>query len=221
MPDRMAAAAADEALAALAAATRPHEDAPGDGQHEPLAPTLFRGASEPTFLSAEEVEGFAERGYCVVRGAFLPGDLADVEKDLDRFEASNERRMAEADAKSHQEMMNAPRAAERGEKVDDGRKEHYQRYNINVSKEITFTSGAVLTSDACRAFVRHPVFQGITRDIIAGRPRLYNDQAVYKKAAPARNFPLHQDNGYAYIEPQLYLTCWVALTDADEQSGCP
>ena len=29
---------------------------------------------------------------------------------------------------------------------------------------------AVLTSDACRAFVRHPVFQGITRDIIAGRP---------------------------------------------------
>jgi len=210
------------ALAALAAATRPHEDAPGDGQHEPLAPTLFRGESAPTFLSTEQVEGFAERGFCVVRGAFGAEDFADVEKDLDRFEASNERRMAEADAKSHQEMMNARRAAERGEKVDDdGRKEHYQRYNINVSKEITFTSGAVLTSDACRAFVRHPVFQGITRDIIAGRPRLYNDQAVYKKAAPARNFPLHQDNGYAYIEPQLYLTCWVALTDADEQSGCP
>ena len=215
----MADAAADEALAALAAATRPHEDAPGDGQR--LAPTLFRGESEPTFLSTEQVEGFAERGFCVVRGAFGAEDFADVEKDLDRFEASNERRMAEADAKSHQEMMNARRAAERGEKADDGRKEHYQRYNINVSKEITFTSGAVLTSDACRAFVRHPVFQGITRDIIAGRPRLYNDQAVYKKAAPARNFPLHQDNGYAYIEPQLYLTCWVALTDADEQSGCP
>ena len=67
------------------------------------------------------MEGFAERGFCVVRGAFTPNDLADVEKDLDRFEASNERRMAEADAKSHQEMMTARRAADRGEKVD-GRK---------------------------------------------------------------------------------------------------
>ena len=30
-----------------------------------------------------------------------------------------------------------------------------------------------------------------------------------------------QDNGYAYIDPQMYLTCWVALTDATAASGCP
>ena len=50
--------------------------------------------------------------------------------------------------------------------------------------------------------------------------RLYWDQAVYKKPGNAEEFPFHQDNGYTYIEPQQYLTCWVALTDADEHNGC-
>jgi ectoine hydroxylase-related dioxygenase (phytanoyl-CoA dioxygenase family) len=31
----------------------------------------------------------------------------------------------------------------------------------------------------------------------------------------------HQDNGYAYIDPQHYLTCWVASTDATVETGCP
>ena len=51
--------------------------------------------------------------------------------------------------------------------------------------------------------------------------RLYWDQAVYKKPGTKDEFPWHQDNGYTYIEPQAYLTCWVALTDTDESNGCP
>ncbi|MGH2474890.1 MAG: phytanoyl-CoA dioxygenase family protein, partial [Candidatus Limnocylindrales bacterium] len=31
----------------------------------------------------------------------------------------------------------------------------------------------------------------------------------------------HQDNGYAYVEPQQYLTIWLALTDATTENGCP
>ena len=34
-------------------------------------------------------------------------------------------------------------------------------------------------------------------------------------------FPWHQDNGYTFIEPQAYLTCWLALSDTDESNGCP
>ena len=26
---------------------------------------------------------------------------------------------------------------------------------------------------------------------------------------------------YTFIEPQAYLTCWLALTDTDETNGCP
>jgi ectoine hydroxylase-related dioxygenase (phytanoyl-CoA dioxygenase family) len=51
--------------------------------------------------------------------------------------------------------------------------------------------------------------------------RLYWDQAVYKKPERPGVFPWHQDNGYTYIEPQQYLTCWVALTDATRENGCP
>jgi phytanoyl-CoA hydroxylase len=50
---------------------------------------------------------------------------------------------------------------------------------------------------------------------------LYWDQAVYKKPEKPRRFPWHQDNGYAFVEPQQYLTCWVALTDATFENGCP
>ena len=30
-----------------------------------------------------------------------------------------------------------------------------------------------------------------------------------------------QDNGYTFIEPLQYLTCWVALNDATPENGCP
>ncbi len=33
--------------------------------------------------------------------------------------------------------------------------------------------------------------------------------------------PWHQDNGYTYVEPQQYLTVWLALTDATLDNGCP
>jgi phytanoyl-CoA hydroxylase len=51
--------------------------------------------------------------------------------------------------------------------------------------------------------------------------RLYWDQAVYKKPEPVREFPWHQDNGYTFVEPQSYLTCWVPLTPATVDNGCP
>jgi ectoine hydroxylase-related dioxygenase (phytanoyl-CoA dioxygenase family) len=30
----------------------------------------------------------------------------------------------------------------------------------------------------------------------------------------------HQDNGYTFVEPQAYLTCWIAITDATTENGC-
>ena len=50
---------------------------------------------------------------------------------------------------------------------------------------------------------------------------MYWDQAVYKKPEKPRRFPWHQDNGYAFVEPQQYLTIWIALTDATRDNGCP
>ena len=87
--------------------------------------------------------------------------------------------------------------------------------------EITFNVHPVLRSPAAEAFTRDVVFQDLTHDLLGPDVRLYWDQTVYKKPGTADHFPWHQDNGYAYTEPQQYLTCWVALTDADEENGCP
>lgn len=87
--------------------------------------------------------------------------------------------------------------------------------------EITFTVHLVTRSAALRAFCTGEVFRDLAHDLIGPDVRLYWDQAVYKKPGMREDFPWHQDNGYTYVEPQQYLTCWVALTDVNEANGCP
>lgn len=85
----------------------------------------------------------------------------------------------------------------------------------------TFTIHLVTRSELLRSFVTHPRLLGLCADLIGPDVNLYWDQAVYKKTEAPRRFPWHQDNGYTYIEPQQYLTCWIALTDATVENGCP
>ena len=72
-----------------------------------------------------------------------------------------------------------------------------------------------------REFTCSPLLTDVCADLVGPDVRLYWDQAVYKKPGTESPFPWHQDNGYAFVEPQQYLTCWVALTDATEENGCP
>ena len=95
------------------------------------------------------------------------------------------------------------------------------RFFIARADEITFTTHLVRESPLLRAFTRSPPLTGLCADLLGPDVRLYWDQAVYKKPGTESPFPWHQDNGYAFVEPQQYLTCWVALTDATEDNGCP
>jgi ectoine hydroxylase-related dioxygenase (phytanoyl-CoA dioxygenase family) len=92
---------------------------------------------------------------------------------------------------------------------------------IYRADEITFTTHLVTRSPALRAMVAAPPFTDLAVDLLGSPVRLYWDQAVYKKPGTEAPFPWHQDNGYAFVEPQQYLTCWVALTDVTEDNGCP
>ena len=73
----------------------------------------------------------------------------------------------------------------------------------------------------CAPSACHPTIAGICADLVGPDVNLYWDQAVYKKPEKPRRFPWHQDNGYAFVEPQQYLTVWLALTDATLANGCP
>jgi len=92
---------------------------------------------------------------------------------------------------------------------------------IARADEITFTPHAVTRSPLANAFTRSQFFQGLSHDLLGPDVRLYWDQLVYKKPGNPEIFPWHQDNGYTFIKPQQYLTCWIAFSDADEENGCP
>ena len=95
------------------------------------------------------------------------------------------------------------------------------RLSIAETGAITFSVHLAARSDALRALTRHPSIVGICADLVGPDVNLYWDQAVYKKPEKPRRFPWHQDNGYAFVEPQQYLTVWLALTDATVDNGCP
>ena len=50
--------------------------------------------------------------------------------------------------------------------------------------------------------------------------RLYWEQAVAKPPQARTELPWHQDNGYTPLVPEEYVTCWLALDDADLENGC-
>lgn len=146
------------------------------------------------FLTPAQARQYDEQGFFLLEGAFTPDEIAEVETAIDPYEAKLERWL---------------------------REKHGGKMGIAQADTITFTIHLVAKSDTLRAFSRHPVFQGICRDTIGPRARLYWDQGVYKKPGTPEEFPWHQDNGYGFVEPQQYLTCWVALTDATIDNGCP
>lgn len=159
--------------------------------------TGFTWRSSPpphSTLTAEQVAQFDRDGYLVLDGVFDDATIADVRAEADRVESGVETFLRAQD--------------------DD-------RFMIAEAGAITFSTHLVTQSATMRSFAHHPFFAGVCADLIGPDVNLYWDQAVYKKPEKPRRFPWHQDNGYAYVEPQQYLTCWVALSDAGVDDGCP
>jgi ectoine hydroxylase-related dioxygenase (phytanoyl-CoA dioxygenase family) len=148
----------------------------------------------PRALGAAQKAAFDRDGYLVLHDVFDADTIGAVQAEIDRFEA-------ETDAFLRSRT--------------DG------RFAIAEAGAITFTVHLVARSPLLREFAARPEFAGWCADLVGPDARLYWDQAVYKSPEKPRRFPWHQDNGYAFVEPQHYLTCWVALTDATLHNGCP
>jgi phytanoyl-CoA hydroxylase len=145
-------------------------------------------------ITDEQARSFNERGFFVLENAIEPATVVRVREAIDPFEA-----------KAEEFLRSRP----------DG------RMGIAQADGITFTVHLVRLSSVLREFSASHVFSGLCHDLIGPDVRLYWDQAVYKKPEYPKHFPWHQDNGYTYIEPQAYLTCWIALNDATVDNGCP
>jgi len=145
-------------------------------------------------ITEAQARDYDTLGYFVLEDALSPDQLDQVVAAIDPIEAQEEEEL---------------------------RLRHDGRFFIARADEITFTTHLVTRASVLRALVASPVFTDLCADLIGPDVRLYWDQAVYKKPDTEAPFPWHQDNGYAFVEPQQYLTCWIALTDATEDNGCP
>jgi ectoine hydroxylase-related dioxygenase (phytanoyl-CoA dioxygenase family) len=144
-------------------------------------------------LTEAQARAYDEQGFFVFESAF---DAATVEKILGEIDPFEEKSTEWLRSKGGSVL-------------------------ISDADAITFTTHLVKTSPFLKDLVSGGVLGDIAHDLIGPAVRLYWDQAVYKKPEKPRPFPWHQDNGYAFVEPQQYLTCWIALTDATASNGCP
>ena len=156
---------------------------------------IWKNANGPfVLISDQQAKQWNQSGFFVLEDV-LPADLiASVKAAIDPMEAKTNAFLRT---------------------IEDKRK------FIARADEITFALHPVLKSETVKDFSMHPVFAGLCLDLLGPTSRLYWDQAVYKKPYCPEEFPWHQDNGYNFVSPQDYLTCWVPLVDATVENGCP
>ncbi len=146
-----------------------------------------------TTITEAQARAYDEWGYFVLDGAFDAATLADLDAAIAPGEAFARRFLDD---------------------MPDG------RFGVAGTDTQTIAPHLVARSEYLRAFCAHPVLAGLCADLIGPDVRLYWDQSVYKQPKSAEPVLWHQDNGYAFVEPQSYLTCWIAITDATLDNGC-
>lgn len=144
-------------------------------------------------LTNEQIESWNRDGYFLLKSCFTAAEVKEVRDTIDPFEAEYEAQLERQGGS----------------------------FGISKASALTFTTHLVPRSEKLKQFARHPVFAELCRTLLGPDARLYWDQAVYKKPGNPDEFPWHQDNGYTFVEPQTYLTCWVPLNAATIENGCP
>lgn len=145
------------------------------------------------FVSAEHARAFDQDGFFVLEEAFDPATVHEVSEAIEPFDA---------------EVLEFLHTRPNG------------RFSIAGVDTVTIALHLATRSPVLHAFAANDVFAGLGHDLVGPDVRLYWDQSVVKQPHGSEPVLWHQDNGYTYVEPQAYLTCWVALTDATIDNGC-
>jgi phytanoyl-CoA hydroxylase len=144
-------------------------------------------------LTEEQVAAYDRDGFVLVPDVFDAGTLDRAREEI----APHDREV--------NELLH---------RVDGG------RISVAAADRLTVTVHLVARSPLLRDLCADPRLAGISADLVGPDVRLYWDQAVYKWPHNDEPVPWHQDNGYTYVEPQAYLTCWIPLVDATLDNGC-
>jgi phytanoyl-CoA hydroxylase len=144
-------------------------------------------------ITTEQAAQFDELGYFVLEDVFDAETLAALDGEL-----------ARGDQRAQEFLAGSP----------DG------RFGVAGLDTQVIAPHAVTRGRVARDLAAHETIAGIARDLVGPDVRMYWDQSVYKQPNGAEPVLWHQDNGYTYVDPQAYLTCWIAITDATPANGC-
>jgi len=144
-------------------------------------------------VTAEQARAYDEVGFFVLEDAVDAGTVAALTEAIEPFD---------------REVMDFLATRPDG------------RFSIAGVDTVSIALHPATRSDVCREFCTSELMADLCHDLIGPDARLYWDQSVYKRPHGSEPVLWHQDNGYTYIEPQAYLTVWVALTDATPENGC-
>lgn len=142
-------------------------------------------------VTAERLQQFREQGYFVLENFFPAEEIDQLREHIDTF------------AEAHEIAL-----------------QKTGREGISRPKEISFTAHLAERDPVIWSFIVQEKFVDITSSILKSDISLYWDQSVYKKPETIRDFPWHQDTGYVPTDPAEYVTCWLALDDVPQESGC-
>jgi len=143
-------------------------------------------------LNESQLNQYYDEGYVILENLFAPAEMDALAARIDRFDLA------------HNEHL----------------KKHRLENSNQIAEEIVFSYYLNFKDEAIQSFIADDRFVALSTQILGPDVRLYWDQSVYKRPEAKRDFPWHQDNGYVAIEPEHYLTCWLALNDATIENGC-
>ena len=146
-------------------------------------------------LTAAQAASYDELGYVVIEDAFDAATVAEVIAEIDPLERELEDGSC---AGRRRQGLHRPR-----------RRDHLHHAPRRPLRR------------ACAASCAEPALRDLCADLDRPRRAPLLGPGRLQEARHRAPFPWHQDNGYAFVEPQQYLTCWIALTDATEDNGCP
>jgi len=144
-------------------------------------------------LDEAQLDAFDRDGFCVMPAVFDPTELAELDAAIEPGESLVRELLAQ---------------------LPGG------RLSVAGLDTQTVAPNMVSGSEVLRSTCANPRLVAACADLIGPDVRLYWEQAVYKQPHSAAPVLWHQDNGYTYVEPQAYLTCWIAITDATPDNGC-
>jgi ectoine hydroxylase-related dioxygenase (phytanoyl-CoA dioxygenase family) len=138
----------------------------------------------------EQSAAFREQGFFITGPLFDAATLDEIAAEFDRFRMEEDAALTEGSR---------------------GITHRGKRY---------FLAGLHQRSEACRRMVTGRTLTELAVSLLGPEVRLYWNQAVIKAPRHGAAFAWHQDTGYVPIEPQEYLTIWLAVDETTVENGC-